>query len=393
MRILDIVAENPFNFGDLALDETFTDREAELAELTADIRNGQNVVVFAPRRYGKSSLVWRAVRDLTAADAALVAYVDLMRTPTKEQLAARLARGDPRADRHSSHAGARAGDAGVPRASHQPVHDRRRRRPGAVQLHRRPRAVGRGRDARAAVRAPRRARRRARGSASPSSSTSSRRSSTLDRHLPALMRSVFQTQPEVSHVYLGSKRSLHAPPLQRRERAVLAQRPAHGARPDPAPRASREFMRERFASTGKAVDADAVESGPRRRRAASRTRHRSSATRCGRKPREGDDGDERPRRPPHSTASCARSTPASRSSGIRRHARTARSCCRRSRPRTRPRSPQSDYRRATRPARKLERCSGRSTLSSASSSSSATRRARIASSEPFLAEWMRRFAA
>ena len=43
-------AGNPFNFGDLALDEGFTDRKDELAELEADIRNGQNVVVIAPRR-------------------------------------------------------------------------------------------------------------------------------------------------------------------------------------------------------------------------------------------------------------------------------------------------------------------------------------------------------
>lgn len=38
---------DPFRFGDLALDESFTDRTQELAELTTDMRNGQNVVVFA----------------------------------------------------------------------------------------------------------------------------------------------------------------------------------------------------------------------------------------------------------------------------------------------------------------------------------------------------------
>ena len=50
---------NPFRYGDLALDDAFTDRVHELQELKADMRNGQNVVVFAPRRYGKSSLIWR----------------------------------------------------------------------------------------------------------------------------------------------------------------------------------------------------------------------------------------------------------------------------------------------------------------------------------------------
>ena len=83
---------NPFNFGDVALDAGFADRERELAELTADMRNGQNVVVFAPRRYGKSSLVWRAAQGLVARREVLVAQVDLMLTATKEQLAAALAK-------------------------------------------------------------------------------------------------------------------------------------------------------------------------------------------------------------------------------------------------------------------------------------------------------------
>src|SRR5690348_6878650 len=82
---------NPFRFGDLALDDAFTDRETELAELEADIRNGQNVVVTAPRRYGKSSLVWRATQRLVG-EGVLVAQVDLMRAATKEQLAALLSR-------------------------------------------------------------------------------------------------------------------------------------------------------------------------------------------------------------------------------------------------------------------------------------------------------------
>ena len=84
-------SDNPFSFGALALDEAFADREAELGELTSDIRNGQDVVVFAPRRYGKSSLVWRATAAL-AAEGVLVAQVDLMTSPTKEALAAALAR-------------------------------------------------------------------------------------------------------------------------------------------------------------------------------------------------------------------------------------------------------------------------------------------------------------
>jgi uncharacterized protein len=82
---------NPFRFGPLALDEAFTDRQAEIDSLVADARNGQDVVVLAPRRYGKSSLVWRVAQELITEDV-LVAQVDLMRTPTKDQLATKLAR-------------------------------------------------------------------------------------------------------------------------------------------------------------------------------------------------------------------------------------------------------------------------------------------------------------
>jgi hypothetical protein len=83
-------ATNPFRYGALALDDAFTNREAEVAELLTDILNGQDVVVFAPRRYGKSSLVWRVSQQAIAQDV-LVAHVNLMTTPTLERLAEKLA--------------------------------------------------------------------------------------------------------------------------------------------------------------------------------------------------------------------------------------------------------------------------------------------------------------
>jgi hypothetical protein len=83
-------ADNPFRFGALALDEAFADRERELAELTADALAGQDVVLFAPRRIGKSSLVWRTAQQLVRRRA-LVAQVDLMTTPTLSRFADKLA--------------------------------------------------------------------------------------------------------------------------------------------------------------------------------------------------------------------------------------------------------------------------------------------------------------
>ena len=82
---------NPFTYGDLVTDESFTDRADELRQLKADLRNGQNVAVIAPRRYGKTSLVKAALSELLA-EGVLVVEVDLMTTPTKERLAAKLAK-------------------------------------------------------------------------------------------------------------------------------------------------------------------------------------------------------------------------------------------------------------------------------------------------------------
>jgi uncharacterized protein len=82
---------NPFRYGDLALDEAFTDREREVDDLRRDLANGQNVAIVAPRRYGKTSLLRRAAQ-LVSADGTLVVEVDLMKTPTREKLAGKLAR-------------------------------------------------------------------------------------------------------------------------------------------------------------------------------------------------------------------------------------------------------------------------------------------------------------
>jgi uncharacterized protein len=81
---------NPFRFGDVAAGEHFTDREAETRELARDLRSGQSVLIISPRRYGKTSLI-TAVTEAIRKQHVLVAYIDLLRTTTKERLANQLA--------------------------------------------------------------------------------------------------------------------------------------------------------------------------------------------------------------------------------------------------------------------------------------------------------------
>lgn len=245
---------NPFRFGALALDAAFTDRESEIAELSADLRNGQDVVLFAPRRYGKSSLIWRVAQELVTEDL-LVAQVDLMRTPTKEKLAEKLAgaiheeiasRLFRARERLRVFAGLRIAptvtidpeDGSVSfsfdaRATHQDIDATLE---GLFALPGRL-AAGRGRRVVLVL-------------------DEFQEVAEIDAGLPKLMRSVFQEQPEVAHVYLGSKRHMmerifndENEPFWRSakqmELGVIS--PALFAR----------YGTERFAATGRSLDAGA----------------------------------------------------------------------------------------------------------------------------------------
>ena len=59
-----MATENPFVYGEIVPASAFVDRHDELARLTADLAAGQKVFLISPRRYGKSSLVRQAMRQL-----------------------------------------------------------------------------------------------------------------------------------------------------------------------------------------------------------------------------------------------------------------------------------------------------------------------------------------
>jgi uncharacterized protein len=196
---------NPFRFGALALDETFANREGERAELVSDIRNGQDVVVFAPRRCGKSSLVWSAMQAL-GREGVLVAHVDLMTTPTKERLAAALAHSiyeqiaSPMEKIKDKALAPFRGLQVQPVVTVDPED-------GSLSFSF---ALGR-READIDATLERLLQLPAELGGSGKRRTALvmdefQEIVDIDRNLPRLLRSVFQLQPEVAHVYLGSKR-------------------------------------------------------------------------------------------------------------------------------------------------------------------------------------------
>jgi uncharacterized protein len=254
---LNTAATNPFSFGDLALDDAFTDREDELRELVADMRNGQNVLVYAPRRYGKSSLVLRAAQEAMRRKA-LVGYCDLMKTPTKERLAAALARTiyadiaspvgqaferaaelfrslrvRPTIEVDPSDGSLRFSfQVGRRRADIDDTIERLLELLGELAAERKRRVVIVFDEFQEII--------------------------ALDRRFPNPMRAVFQAQPEVSHVYLGSKRHLLERIFSDRNEPFWrsAKQLEIGAI---APEAFAPFIGQRFASSGKGIDDEALE--------------------------------------------------------------------------------------------------------------------------------------
>jgi len=75
---------NPFIYGEEAAGEAFCDREDERKELLRDIRNGVNVIIFSPRRYGKTSLIKEVLKKLDKKQTVAV-YVDLYPAVTKQK--------------------------------------------------------------------------------------------------------------------------------------------------------------------------------------------------------------------------------------------------------------------------------------------------------------------
>ncbi|HEX3455308.1 MAG TPA: ATP-binding protein [Gaiellaceae bacterium] len=249
--------QNPFSYGDLALDDTFTNRERELSELESDILNGQNVVLFAPRRYGKTSLVWRATQELVSREGVLVAQIDLMRTPTKEQFAARLAQAiyeqiaSPLLRVRERAAQIFGGLRVLPVMTVDPNdgtlgfsftagHAKEDVDATIEKLLDLPAELAAGRDRRVAI-----------------VFDEFQEVLAIDPHLPNIMRSAFQAQPEIAHVYLGSKRAMMHRLFNDANEPFWrsAKQMELGPIDDGAFAA---FVVERFRSTGKDVDPEVV---------------------------------------------------------------------------------------------------------------------------------------
>lgn len=235
---------NPFRYGAVARGEFFTDREQELASLLADIRGGQDVVIISPRRLGKTSLVERALEELRA-EGMLVASIDLLGSPTKARLADHLAqalsddlisprgRAIERVRGFFSHLTIfprlTVGADGRPQfefLGYEVDEDIDRLLDGLLEVPARVAAEGH----RVAV-----------------VFDEFQEIVAIDEHMPGRIRAAFQAQPEIAHVYLGSKRHLMEPLFMERASPLFRSAKPLPLGPIP-PEQFIGFLRERFAA-------------------------------------------------------------------------------------------------------------------------------------------------
>jgi hypothetical protein len=78
--------ETPFVYGKLATGENFTDREAEQKRLIQNFLSGTNTILISPRRWGKSSLVYKSAGEAKKVGKDLIIiFIDLFNIRSEEE--------------------------------------------------------------------------------------------------------------------------------------------------------------------------------------------------------------------------------------------------------------------------------------------------------------------
>lgn len=76
--------DNPFYYGEEVGAPYFTNRKEEISSLVKDLARGQNVIVYSPRRYGKTSLI-KQVLSVLKARGVLTFYINLYAATSKKK--------------------------------------------------------------------------------------------------------------------------------------------------------------------------------------------------------------------------------------------------------------------------------------------------------------------
>jgi len=81
---------NPFVYGAIVTGTHFVNRDQEIREITAGLLGGQHIILYSPRKMGKSSLIEEVFRRINESGAAYAVRINLQKTETKEALSMML---------------------------------------------------------------------------------------------------------------------------------------------------------------------------------------------------------------------------------------------------------------------------------------------------------------
>ena len=81
--------QNPFEYQRIVVGKTFVNREKELKKLTNSLLSGENILLYSPRRLGKSSLLKEVISRL--GNKRITIYIDLWECLTEKEIAEKLA--------------------------------------------------------------------------------------------------------------------------------------------------------------------------------------------------------------------------------------------------------------------------------------------------------------
>lgn len=90
IRYYTVQMSNPFTIGIVQNEDEFCNRGEERAELNRHAQNGSKVLLYSPRRFGKSSLITLVLKDLRK-KGFLTAYVDLFPVTSERDFVVRVA--------------------------------------------------------------------------------------------------------------------------------------------------------------------------------------------------------------------------------------------------------------------------------------------------------------
>ena len=80
--------ENPFEYQRVVTGERFVDRREEIKILTNSMIQGENLILFSPRRLGKTSLLKEAMRRIT--EKRTIVYIDLFGCTNEKEICERI---------------------------------------------------------------------------------------------------------------------------------------------------------------------------------------------------------------------------------------------------------------------------------------------------------------